>query len=348
MSKQMKLSGFFKKTDSENIKAGCSTSNIASDSTILTKTSPKRKAAHRKYNLDYIACGFTFIEEFGIQLPQCVICAERKETELKSSKNILKSYSTYDEATLKASYNLSLKIAKTKKSFTVGEELVLPCIVDATKAILGDKCAKQMQNIPLSNVAVSRRIEDMASDVETQLLKKIHSSKIFAVKLDESTEITNKAILLVYIRFIDKDNKKLSEEFLTSIELQGNTIGKDIFKAIDGYFTLKNLSWKDCVGLCSDGAAAMTGHKTGLPSFVRQEGNRDIVLTHYIIHREMLAAKGLSPDLNKVLTTVVKAVNFIKSNALSSRLLCYARTWDPSIPISFYIPKFGGCPGAGF
>ncbi|XP_072395401.1 zinc finger MYM-type protein 6-like [Diabrotica undecimpunctata] len=145
-------------------------------------------------------------------------------------------------------------------------------------------------------------------------------SAIFAVQLEESTDITNTAILLVYIRFIDKDNKKLSEEFLTSIVFQGNTTGKDIFKAIDGYLTLKNLSWKDCVGLCSDGAAAMTGHKTGLPSFVREEGNRDIVLTYCIIHREMLAAKRLSPNLNKVLTTVVKTVNFIKSNALSSRL----------------------------
>ncbi|XP_072380544.1 zinc finger MYM-type protein 6-like [Diabrotica undecimpunctata] len=111
----------------------------------------------------------------------------------------------------------------------------------------------------------------MTSDVETQLLKKIHSSKIFIVQLDESTDITNKAILLVYTRSIDKDNKKLSEEILTLIELQGNSTGKDIFKAIDGYFTLKNLSWKDCVGLCSDIAVAMTGHKTSFPSKKRRK-----------------------------------------------------------------------------
>lgn len=348
----MKLSGFFKKTDIEDSNAGCSTSNSASDRTKLIQNAPKRKAANRKYNPEYIAFGFTFIEEFGIQLPQCVICAEvlsneamkpakltrhfetkhkdfagkhvdvfkRKEAELKTSKNILKSYSTHDKATLKASYQLSLRIAKTKTSFTVGEELVLPCIVDATQVILGDKYAKKMLNIPLSNDTVSRRIEAMASDVETQLIIKIHTSIIFAVQLDESTDNTNKAILLVYVRYIDKDNKRLSEEFLTSIMLQGHTTGKDIFKAIDDYFKLRNLSWKDCVGLCTDGAAAMTGHKTGLPSLVRKEANSDIVLTHCIIHREMLAAKSLTPDLNVVLTTVVKAVNFIRSNALNSRL----------------------------
>lgn len=34
----------------------------------------------------------------------------------------------------------------------------------------------------------------------------------------------------------------------------------------------------------------------------------------------MLFAQRLSPDLNKVSTTVVKAVNFIRSNTLNSRL----------------------------
>lgn len=67
---------------------------------------------------------------------------------------------------MKASYQLSLRIIKTKKPLTVGKELLLPYIIDATKAILGNKYDKQIQNIPLSNDTVSKRIEDMASVVE--------------------------------------------------------------------------------------------------------------------------------------------------------------------------------------
>lgn len=66
MSKQIKLSGFFKKTNSENAIAGCSTSNIASDNTILTQCGPRRKSANHNYSHDNIAFGFTFVEEFGL------------------------------------------------------------------------------------------------------------------------------------------------------------------------------------------------------------------------------------------------------------------------------------------
>lgn len=46
-----------------------------------------------------------------------------------------------------------------------------------------------------------------------------------------------------------------------------------------------------------------------------------------------LAAKRLSPDLNKVLTSVVKAVDCIRSNALNSRL--FALLWEDMGSIQF-------------
>lgn len=129
-----------------------------------------RKTANRKYNRDYIKQGFTFVENGGIQLPQCVVCAEvlrndamkpaklvrhlqskhkelmekpleffeRKELQLKSNKKVTKTFSTQEKTTLKASFSISLRIAQAKKLFTIGEELVLPCIVDATREILGE------------------------------------------------------------------------------------------------------------------------------------------------------------------------------------------------------------------
>lgn len=81
------------------------------------------------------------------------------------------------------------------------------------------------------------------------------------MQLDESTDVTNKAILLVYVKYIDHEKTKLNEEYMTSIELPGHTKGRDTFNAVDGYLKLHILSWKDCVGLCTDGAAAMTGSK---------------------------------------------------------------------------------------
>lgn len=42
--------------------------------------------------------------------------------------------------------------------------------------------------------------------------------------------------------------------------------------------------------------------------------------THCIIHRKVLASRRLSPELNEILTTVVKIVNFIKGNATNLRI----------------------------
>ncbi len=79
------------------------------------------------------------------------------------------------------------------------------------------------------------------------------------------------------------------------------------------------MDWNRCVAICTDGAASMTGHKSGLISII-QKLNPNIKLVHCIIHRQALASKKLSPDLNKVMEIIFKTVNFINVRALNSRL----------------------------
>jgi len=62
--------------------------------------------------------------------------------------------------------------------------------------VLGQSAASKMRDIPLSNDTVERRISDMAEDTETQLIEKIKKSKLFALQLDESTDIQKNSILL--------------------------------------------------------------------------------------------------------------------------------------------------------
>ena len=73
------------------------------------------------------------------------------------------------------------------------------------------------------------------------------------------------------------------------------------------------------MALCSDGARAMSGNQTGLFAHVRRVAP-GIIWTHCLIHRESLASKDLSVELSDVFGVVVKTVNFIKRNALNTRL----------------------------
>ena len=56
----------------------------------------------------------------------------------------MKKMRTTEKSFLNASYLISLKIAKTKKTYTIGEELIKPCILSAAEQIL---VLKQLENL---------------------------------------------------------------------------------------------------------------------------------------------------------------------------------------------------------
>ena len=104
--------------------------------------------------------------------------------------------------TLLASYKVAYRIARTKKPHTIAETLILPAAVDMVAVMFGEAEANKLHSIPLSDTTISRRICDMADDINTQLIEKVRD--IFAIQLDEATDSHNDAHLICYIRFVDE------------------------------------------------------------------------------------------------------------------------------------------------
>ena len=142
----------------------------------------------------------------------------------------------------------------------------------------------------------------------------------FGLQLDEATtSISNKdAYLICYVRFIDNDGN-IVEDLLFCKPILTNCRAQELFTILNNFIQKNNLEWKCCVGLCTDGARAMSGHLGGLRTLV-QDVAVNAKWTHCIIHREALASQQLSGDLNGVLEVVVKTVNFIKSRPLKAQL----------------------------
>ena len=109
------------------------------------------------------------------------------------------------------------------------------------------------------------------------------------------------------------------EDFLFCKEVPGRTTGVEVFKILNEFFEFHELSWGKCVAVCTDGAAAMTGRKSGVVARIKAV-NPKVKSVHCMLHRQALASKGMEPDLHFVLSTAVTAVNFVKSRALQSRL----------------------------
>ena len=66
-------------------------------------------------------------------------------------------------------------------------------------------------------------------------------------------------------------------------ELSEMNKGIDLFNILSSYLESQHLSWKDCVGICTDGAPSMVGSIKGFTSLVKQE-NPDIISTHCLLH----------------------------------------------------------------
>ncbi|MBN3277896.1 SCND3 protein, partial [Polyodon spathula] len=126
---------------------------------------------------------------------------ERKLDELKGQQQLMQC-ANISEAALKASYLVLLHIPKTKKPFTIGEELIMPSVKNICQEVLGETAAKKVSCVPLSNNTVAQRIDDISQDMEDQLIDWLKNAKYFSLQFDESTGITGLAILLLLVNYI--------------------------------------------------------------------------------------------------------------------------------------------------
>ncbi|GFV25363.1 DUF4371 domain-containing protein [Trichonephila clavipes] len=75
---------------------------------------------------------------------------------------VLRKMTMEDKSLLKASYLMTNQIAKCKKPYTIGEELIKPCMLKACKQILGMLDVQKLKAIPMSANTIKRKIKDTA------------------------------------------------------------------------------------------------------------------------------------------------------------------------------------------
>ena len=118
--------------------------------------------------------------------------------------------------------------------------------------------------------------------------------------------------------YVYKEN--VEEELLFCCPLKDHTRGKNIYCKVEEFLKTESLEWKNCCGVCTDVAKAMTGKNIGFRSLFQAANYDNIIFPHSPIHWKSLAAKKLAPEFNDVLQDAVKIINFIESHALNCRL----------------------------
>lgn len=300
----------------------------------------------RLYDDIYLKFGFTVIED----KPQCVICFEilsresmkpsklvrhlntkhpneknkpveffeRKLKALEHQKTAIGQMSNLNEKALLASYRVAFRVAKAGKPHSIAENLILPAALDIAEIMFGKQEVEKLKSIPLSDNTIQRRISNMATDVRDQVIEKIKKSSFVSLQFDESTDIAGCAQFVAFVRF--ESNEILMEEILFCKALPKNTTGQSLHDMFLEATQDMNIDWaQKCIAICSDGAKAMTGAKSGFIARLKEQ-MPNACWMHCFLHRQALAAKTLPQEYSQVLNIIINIVNSIKGKALQTRL----------------------------
>jgi hypothetical protein len=216
----------------------------------------------------------------------------------------------------KASYNIALNITKKGKPYCIGEEVTVPALEEVTRNVMKTNPDPVLKSVPLSASTVKRRIDEMAHNVEKTLLSELHCSK-FSLQLDEAT-FGSSSVLMVYVRYFSPSLKCVTDEFLFSKYLEGDSKGETIFRCMEEYLQGQNISLENITAVATDGAPAMVGRYRGFATLLKQKVPH-VVTSHCVLHRTHIVAKKLSGELHEALMICIRSINNIKAHPVNSR-----------------------------
>ena len=250
-----------------------------------------------------------------------------KMIELKAqydrSTRVLTHTFTGQQRANECSLKIAWILAQHKKAFSDGT-VVKECLNAAAETLLDgqqkdDMCGK-IKQIPLSAPTTTRKSELLAEDVLAQLDAAVQNALCISLAIDESTDITDNAQLLVYVRFLHKEKKEMCEDLLGLMPLETNTRGEDIYEVIKEMLTKRKINLKQVVSVTTDGAPAMVGREKGAVARMKQD-NPDLIAYHCIIHQTVLCAI-LCEGFAEIMNTTMKLINFLRaSSSVQHRLL---------------------------
>lgn len=102
-----------------------------------------------------------------------------------------------------ASYEVATLIAKHCKPFTEGE-FIKDCVMTMVEKICPEK-KQEFANVCLARNTVARRTEDISSDIKRQLGTRGVELDFFSLACDESTDASDTAQLLIFLRGVDTE-----------------------------------------------------------------------------------------------------------------------------------------------
>ncbi|XP_075210421.1 protein FAM200C-like [Lycorma delicatula] len=187
--------------------------------------------------------------------------------------------------------------------------------LNSAEILFGDLADKEIILSRIREIPVSteRRITDLAENVIIKQTIGLKHSQVFSVALDESTDLNDLSRLTIVARYYE--NNHIYEDLCCLLSLRDTTKAEDKLTAFISYFAKHDIDLSKLFCVTIDGAAVMVGKKKRFVKLLKNHINQKLLHFHCITHQESLCAKTSSLNLDSVMTTVVKIVNFLVSHS---------------------------------
>jgi hypothetical protein len=132
------------------------------------------------------------------------------------------------------------------KSNTIAESLIMPACKIIVRTKMGKEAESEIGKVRISDNTISRCVDDMShnEDVLSEIIKNTN----FALQVNESTDMTNKAQLLVSYNL--KTKVKSWKKFFCCKELPRTTKDHDIFNILsylESCGVMKPMCWNGSI-----------------------------------------------------------------------------------------------------
>ena len=138
-----------------------------------------------------------------------------------------------------------------------------------------------------SHQTIGRRIDDLGDNIEGTLKDKLSACVFYSLALDESTNQSDTAQLIIFNRGID-ENLNIIEEMFGLCPINGTTTRKDIFEFVNLSLDKFNIHRKNIYSITTDGAPALTGKHNGFITLFKESVDHEKLSYHCLIHHQLL------------------------------------------------------------
>ena len=148
----------------------------------------------------------------------------------------------------------------------MSETIIKPALNNFCEVFEGEPFTRRVHEAvndsAFSNNTITRRIQTIAADLKEQILEGFRTLPWTTLAVDESTDTTAQAQLLIFGRFLKESS--ITEELLDYMSLETTTRDVDIFSDVDKFFTENNLDWNKMIECSMDGAPSILEKNIGV------------------------------------------------------------------------------------